>query len=65
MFETMKEKRKEAPEENADRLKNPSPIGTQQSPVSKPRESKNPVEEELEQRNEFERKRKTGDGPGE
>jgi hypothetical protein len=43
----MSDKRNPAPDKDIDRLKNPSPIGTQHNPVSSPRETTNPVEEEL------------------
>jgi hypothetical protein len=46
----MSEKRRKAPDEEIRRLKNPSPIGTQQNPVSSPGEAGNPVEEELAER---------------
>lgn len=45
-------------EADADRLKNPSPVGTQHNPVSNPPETKNPMKDELDDREEFLRKLK-------
>lgn len=55
------EKEERVPERNAGYLKNPSPIGTQQNPVSNPREAADPVEEELEAREKFRKKHGTVD----
>ncbi len=51
----MSDKRNNAPEKEADQMKNPSPIGTQHNPVSSPRETTNPVEEDLAEREKVQR----------
>lgn len=51
----MSDKRKNAPDEETGRLKNPSPIGTQHNPVSSPGDTSNPVEKELAEREKFQR----------
>ena len=50
-----REEKEGVPKKDAVHMKNPSPIGTQQNPVSNPREATNPVEEELEEREKFRR----------
>jgi hypothetical protein len=51
----MSEKRNNIRSKETNGLKNPSPIGTQQNPVSNPAETSNPVEQELAEREKFQR----------
>lgn len=59
----MNENNKRDKEDN--RLKNPSPIGTQQNPVSNPDDSQNRVEEDLEEREKFKREHNIDEEDGE
>lgn len=54
----MSDQRNNAPDKETERLKNPSPIGTQQNVVSSPRETTNPVEEDLAEREKVQRQEK-------
>ena len=59
----MTEKNNRKDEDNP--MKNPSPIGTQHNPVSNPDESRNPVEEALEEREKFKREHDIDEADGE